>query len=134
MRVDWATLCRYIEVHDNGSALLVGAGTDIAFVANLPATIDLVLAARLVGRPDEVEHVLAGSVRRPDMTSLASFEAIFKQGVQNAYVPPGWEAGFVQRVPIQFVAEAEGPYDVVVAVDGNSRSVPFLVLLDPGVG
>jgi hypothetical protein len=134
MRVDWATLCRYVEVDDNGSALVVGAGTDIVFVANFPATIDFVLAARLVGQPDEVEHVLAGSVRRPDMTSLASFEEIFRQGVQNAYVPPSWEAGFVRRVAIQFVAEAEGPYDVFVAVDGNSRSVPFVVLLDPGVG
>jgi len=134
MRVDWATLCRYIEVHDDGSALVVGAGTDIAFVASFPATIDLVLAARLVGPPDEVEHVMAGSVRRPDMTSLTSFETIFKQGAQNAYAPPGWEAGLVQRVAIQFVADSEGPYDVVVAVDGNGRSVPFLVLLDPGVG
>ncbi len=132
MRVDWATFCRYIELHDNGSALIVGAGTDTIFVEDFPATIDLVLAARLVGPPDEAEHALGGSVRRPDMTRLASFSATFKQGPQNAYAPPGWEAGFVQRIPIQFVAEAEGPYDVVIAVDGNSRSVPFLVLQEPG--
>lgn len=131
LRVDWAILCRYVEVN-NGLATIVGAGIDQYGVQSLPATLDMALAVRLVGLPDEVDHTIEISVLDPLMQPVGTPipEQTFTLNPPLPDFPAGWEMNVPLVLQLHIEVGDPGPYTIDIKVDGHSHTHTFRVL-DP---
>ena len=128
MTIDWIIPCRYLEVHD-GLGTIIGAGVDTYWLPELPAPIQVLLAVRLLTTPEEIEsaepHVVSNRIRRPDGGLLA--ETTGEITVGGEVTRPGWLAGSMIPVVLQFEAQDEGAYMIELDVDDASKSLPIHV-------
>lgn len=137
MNVDWIIPCRFVEVHDN-LGTLVGAGIDTFWLPELPAAVQVVMAIRLLGLPEElatdVQHRGRNLVRGPDGETVSDISGEFTiAGGEHAR--PDWLQGIILPLVIQFQATEAGTYTFEHMVDDSSASVPLHVVqgLPPGV-
>lgn len=97
MNVDWIIPCRFVEVHDN-LGTLVGAGIDTFWLPELPAAVQVVMAVRLLGLPEElatdVQHRGRNVVRGPDGETVSDISGEFTiAGGEQAR--PDWLQGII---------------------------------------
>jgi len=129
MRVGWAIPCRYVEV-TNGLATIVGAGSNIFWVPEFPAVVDLMMAVQILGGEEEIghEYEIRGHVLGPDMQPVApGMTGQFAFGESAALKPDGWEETAIVPIGMQFPAEVEGPYTWEFAIGDRSTTVSLLV-------
>lgn len=129
MHIDWAIPCRYVEVHDN-LGTIIGAGVDTYWVRDLPTTIQVVLAIRVLGMADElteeVAHSSANRVRDPSGEIVSEISGDFRIGAE--VVREDWLTGFIVSSVVQFEVTQEGTYTIDTDVDGSSQSLPIHVV------
>ncbi len=134
MRVDWAIICRYAEVAQDGLATLVGAGIDSFWLPEFPAELAVLVAVRFVGPDSELHaehpHELTARVLDPQMIQIAELTSPFviERGPRH---PEGWEGGAIVATLHRFRAETAGAYTIDIAVDGNHQTVPVIVNQGP---
>ena len=121
LRVEWAIACRYAEVNNN-LATIVGAGIDHMYVPALPMNVQVVLAVRLVGDPEEATsetHTLRCVAFGPDtLDELARAEGeLDMRG--SAVLSSDWLASIHVPMGVMFHAESEGAYRLEVSVDDS---------------
>jgi hypothetical protein len=127
VRIDWAILCKFVEVTD-GLATIVGAGIDNIQVPGFPIAVPLQVCIRIVGLPDNEDHNLRVQLLDEQMEPvLEPLETTFKMDKKNPQHPPGWEAQAIQPLRVQFEAKAAGAHTLDISVDGTSRTLSFLV-------
>lgn len=77
MNVDWLIPCRYVEVHDN-LGTIVGAGIDTYWLPQLPTGLQVLIAVRLQGLPEELtpdtEHSITQIIAGPEGDVIAKVE------------------------------------------------------------
>jgi hypothetical protein len=140
VNIDWIIPCRYAEVHDN-LATIVGAGIDTWWLPDLPQTVQVGVAMRLLASADELgpdhDHTVRNIVRDPAGNTLSDLAETFNAGsVEQAdRARADWLNGMAFVTIIQFQATDEGTYTFELIVDSSSKSVPFHVVhgLPPGV-
>ena len=127
MRVDWAIICRYVEVN-NGLATIVGGGLDVFTVVAVPVELPITIALRAVGLPDANEHTLEVLVIDPMMAPAgeAGVQAKFTMAA-NPNHPPGWELNLTAPIIVNVPIEQAGTYTIDIKVDGHSHTMPFRV-------
>lgn len=129
MRVDWAILCRYVEIN-NGLATIVGGGIDRYGPTALPVTLQITAAVRLAGLPDTNDHTIEIRVLDPSMAPIGTPipPQTFQLGQTSPNHPPGWESQVL--LPMQVVVEVAeaGAYTLDIKVDGHSHTQPFRVV------
>lgn len=134
MRVDWAIPCRYAEVHDN-LATVIGAGITHLWPTELPATIGLMLAIRLIFLPDEVDpqamHKLRVAAMAPGGGMLQQVEGDLNIGRPSVAPDENEFQGVHVPMALQFQAEVEGTYMLEITVDGHTTGVPLHVAPGP---
>jgi len=137
VNVDWVIPCRFIEVHDN-LGTLIGAGIDTFWVAALPTEIQVPMAIRLSGLPEElhpdVPHAARNIIRGPDGSTLGDEAAQFTIGSQAAVERPEWLHGVLLHTLVGFTATEDGTYTFEHIVDDSSMSVPLHVVHGPPPG
>jgi len=129
VRVEWAILCRYCEVGQQG-ATIIGGGIDYVTVPQIPGQVQVMMAVRLVGSEGEVgpgkEHEIVASVLDPSMQEIHLFTAKLT-ATQGPKFRPGWEGSAIIPMVHRFVAETPGAYTMNIAVDGRSQSLHIFV-------
>jgi uncharacterized protein DUF6941 len=130
VNLDWVIPCRYVEVHDN-LGTIIGAGIDTYWLPELPATIAVVLAVRLLAMadelPEDVRHHAVNRVRGPHGELLSEVGGEFNMGGVEA-AQPEWLAGFIVPSLVQIEVTEEGTYTIEHEVDGSSKSLPIHVI------
>ena len=129
MNIDWAIPCRYVEVHDN-LGTIIGAGIDTFWFADLPAQLQVALAVRLVGLPDEFtldqQHTARNVVRDPSGEVVTEVGGEFTMEAESARAD--WLASVIAHVVVQFEVSEEGTYTIELNVDDASSSLPIHVV------
>jgi hypothetical protein len=128
VRVDWAILCRYVEVN-NGLATVIGGGIDRYTVPQLPAQLGLTIALRLVGLPDMAEHTLQVEVFDPSMNPAGQPlpTAKLRQSALGPDHPAGWEVNVIVPTQVRLEVTEYGTYTVSIKVDGQAHTMAFRV-------
>lgn len=128
MNVDWVIPCRYIEIHDN-LGTLIGAGLDTFWVPEFPVQIQIAVAIRLSGLPEElqpdVRHAVRNIIRGPDGSTVSEIGGEMGLGVAQSVERPDWLQGVMMHTIIGFEATVEGTYTFEHVVDQSSQSVPL---------
>jgi hypothetical protein len=138
VNIDWVIPCRFIEVHEN-LGTLIGAGIDTFWVPGLPANIQIAMAIRLSGLPEElrpeIEHTGRNIIRKPDGSTLSEDGGTLNVGLAQALARPDWLQGVMMQTVISFEAAEEGTYTFEHIVDSSSFSIPLHVVqgAPPGV-
>jgi hypothetical protein len=131
VNIDWLIPCRYVEVHDN-LGTIVGAGIDTFWLPDLPAPLQVAIAVRLQGLPDEltpdVMHPLRQIIRGPDGETVSEMSGEAAFGAQQEIARPDWLQGVLLPVVVGFEVEAEGTYTFEFMIDDSSASVPLHVV------
>jgi hypothetical protein len=134
VRVDWATPCRYAEVHDN-LATIVGGGIDHLWPPSLPAPIGVFMAIRLIFLPEEVagqgQFQLRVAAMAPDGSLLNQVEGQINIGGPRVVPDPTEFQGLHVPMAVQFMAQTEGRYQLDITVDGHTYSVGLHVAAGP---
>jgi hypothetical protein len=129
VRIDWAVVCRYIEVN-GGLATIVGGGIDTYTLAAFPADLQVIMAVRVVAQDDEVgpdrPHTFGVKVLDPSMEPISELPTPFTLG-GSRHKRPGWESGTILSVVHVFHAETPGVYTIDLSVDGRSHPVSIVV-------
>jgi hypothetical protein len=130
-RIDWAIPCRYVEV-TGGTATIVGAGVDTYWVDDFPAHIEVLLAVRIVGLPDELRQQTDLLVRMldPDMSELGRLEGSFT-GEPGPGHYEGWEIQAIEPLAVRFEALVQGAYTVDLQLGGKGRTVTVMIAQGP---
>ena len=122
MRVEWAIACRYAEVNDN-LFTIIGAGIDNMYVPTLPMPVQVAVAARLVGTPEELTartHTVRCVAYGPDdVEELARAEGQMELRDLQVRNPADWLASLHVPMGIVFPVSAEGAYRLEVGVDDS---------------
>ena len=113
---------------------IVGAGIDNMYVPTLPMNVQVVVAARLVGEPEELTartHTVRCVAYGPDdLAELARAEG--QMELRDLQVRnPDWLASLHLPMGIVFPAETEGAYRLEVGVDDSDA---YLLPLHIGAG
>ena len=136
MNLDWVIPCRYVEVHDN-LGTIVGAGIDTYWVPELPTTINVVLAVRLLAMADElaedVQHTAVNRVRDPQGEVASEVVGEFAMGGSEG-ANADWLSGIMVNTLVQVQVTEEGTYTIEHEVDGSSKSLPIHVVHAPPPG
>lgn len=136
MHIDWVIPCRYAEVHDN-LGTIVGAGIDRYWWPELPAQMQVVLALRFSGLPEEIpgEHDLVNIVRGPGGEEIARAEGRLAFGELQGDARPDYLQGIQLQSVVIFEATEEGTYSVEFELDKVSTYVvPLHVIHGPPPG
>ncbi len=136
MNLEWVIPCRYVEVHDN-LGTIVGAGIDTWWVLELPTTINVVLAIRLLAMADElgedVQHTAVNRVRDPHGDVVSEVVGEFAMGGGEA-ANPEWLTGIMVNTVVQVEVTEEGTYTIEHEIDGSTLSLPIHVVNGPPPG
>jgi hypothetical protein len=136
VNLDWVIPCRYVEVHDN-LGTIVGAGIDTYWVRELPTTIQVVLAIRLLAMADElgeaVQHTAVNRVRDPRGEVVSEVGGEFAMGGGDA-ARPDWLTGIMVNSLVQLEVTEEGTYTIEHEVDGSVESLPIHIVHGPPPG
>jgi len=137
VNLDWVIPCRYLEVHEN-LGTIIGAGIDTYWLAELPQTIAVVLAIRLLATAEELEesvqHRAINRVRDPHGEQISEVGDEFAMGGGEP-ARPDWLTGIIVPSLVQIEVTEEGTYTIEYELDGSSKSLPIHVVhgLPPGV-
>jgi hypothetical protein len=131
MRVQWATLARYAEAEaETGLITIVGAGAEVLGVPSFPNHVITFLAVqfRYPEAEADYEHVVAFTVRDPDLQTVGrSVEVPFEPAL-NPFHAPGWEALFSIAGPMSFTVDEAGTYSIGIDVAGaHAAEIPFRI-------
>jgi hypothetical protein len=136
VNVDWLIPCRYVEVNNN-LATIVGAGIDTFWLPQLPAPLQVSIAVRLQGLPDELaaSHPVRQIIRGPDGEAVSEMQGDAMFGGPGQQVQrPDWLQGVIMPAVIGFQVEHEGTYTFEFMIDSAGASVPLHVIHGlPGV-
>jgi hypothetical protein len=129
VNIDWVIPCRYVEIHDN-LGTIVGAGVDKYFVAELPATLQVILAIRLLLMEEEldeaVQHRSVSRVRDPRGEVLSEIAGDFAIG--GSHRAPEWLAGVMLATVVVFEVTEAGTYTIEHDVDDSVSSLPIHIV------
>jgi hypothetical protein len=135
MNIDWVIPCRYVEVHDN-LGTIIGAGIDTFWCMELPTTIQVVLAVRLLALDDELDeevaHQALNRVRDPNGELVSEVGGEFRIG--GDAIHKDWLQGIMVSSLVQIEVTEEGTYMIEHEVDGTSKSLPIHIVLGPPPG
>ena len=130
MNLDWVIPCRYVEVHDN-LGTIIGAGIDTFWLPELPQTITVVLAVRLLATPEEldenVQHTAINRVRDPSGELVSEVGGEFSVGGGDS-ARPDWLTGIILPSLVQIEVTEAGTYMIEHELDGSSKSLPIHVV------
>jgi hypothetical protein len=117
---------------------MIGAGIDTLWPAELPASIQVTTAVRLIGLPEELgdgqKHLARTVVRGPDGDIVSEMEGEFElEGGPEEVLHPDWLQGIVLNLAVGFEAAGEGTYKIEHSVDASSASVAMHIRLGPKV-
>ncbi len=130
MNIDWIIPCRFVEVHD-GLATIIGAGIDTLWVEELPAQVQVVLAIRLLGMAEEldheIKHAFTNRIRDPQGKVIGEVSGEIAIGATPAR--PEWLAGITLPLAAGFEAAEEGTYTLEFAFDDAEKSLPIHVVV-----
>jgi hypothetical protein len=131
VRVDWVVPCRYAETPGDGTATILGGGTDTFWVAELPAEIAIFLAMRVAGTEDEWRdetHSLSIKLVRPDLAEEVTLSGDLRIEQFSPLKQPGWEAGMLIPALQRWIAREYGLYTLEVFIDDRrQKSVPISI-------
>lgn len=136
MNLDWVIPCRYLEVHDN-LGTIIGAGIDTYWLRELPQTIAVVIAVRLLATAEEldenVQHNAINRVRDPRGELVSEVGGEFAMGGGES-ARPDWLTGIILPSLVQIEVTEEGTYTIEHELDGSSKSLPIHIVhgLPPG--
>ena len=136
MNIDWLISCRFVEVHDN-LGTIVGAGIDTFWLRELPGAIQIMLAIRLVGLPEEFtseqRHPMATRIKAPNGDTLSEAKGEFAVEAEGAR--PGYLAGVTIPTAVRFDVRDEGTYAIECEFGDAWKSLPIHVVhgLPPGL-
>jgi Family of unknown function (DUF6941) len=135
VNLDWVIPCRYVEVHNN-LGTIVGAGVDTFWVRELPATVQVVLAIRLLAMADEigedVKHSATNRVRNPNGDLVSEVGGEFTVAGENAH--QDWLTGIMVTGVVQLEVTEAGTYTLEAEVDGSTESLPIHIVHGPPPG
>jgi hypothetical protein len=136
VNLEWVIPCRYVEVHDN-LGTMVGAGIDTWWLQELPTTINVLLAVRLLAMAEElsedVQHTAVNRVRNPEGEIVSEVGGEFAMGGGEA-ASPDWLTGIMVTTFVQVEVTEEGTYTIEHEVDGSTRSLPIHIVHGPPPG
>ena len=117
LKVDWALACRYAEVNNN-LATMVGGGIDHTYLPALPAPMQVIVLARLIGPPEEFqgEHNVACAAFAPDLSELARVDGTL---VMPEIPPTDWLLAVYYPMAVQYMAPTAGAYRIEVGIDDS---------------
>ena len=130
MRVQWATLARYAEAEESGLMTIVGAGTELFGLPNLPSRLTTCLALQLRFPEAEAdhEHRVTFTVRDPNLQPVGRPVEIPFAPALNPMHTAGWEALFSIGGAISFTVDVAGTYSIGVDLTGaHAAEIPFRV-------
>ena len=138
MKVEWGTICEQIDAAQTPRIDLLAANSAGVYLVGqtVPADVAVTLALCIVGTREEaaVGGILnvAVIVLRPDGTVAGGTNLIwaFEEGRRPEFPEPPVR----QIVPLHFafVADVEGPYGVVIRVEGeDALMLPYAVVCVP---
>jgi hypothetical protein len=135
----WAIPCTHVTLQD-GIAAIEGGCFDLLGAPSLPAPIEFIAFARVLGMPEEfteeadrdVEVYLTG----PGMEPLVSLQFEVPTSEPGPDHAEGWEMNAMIPIVIQFTAQAEGAHMIDFYVNGRVQRcpIPFRVLVQPAAG
>lgn len=129
-RVDWAIPCRYAEQAPDGTATIVGAGTN-HITADLPATLGVMIAMKVVVPEAEARDPIVIDVEMagPDLQpAMPRMEMTLSLGDRSPNLPDGWEEHTSAFVLITWTATVPGTYGLVLTPrDGKGETVDLIV-------
>jgi hypothetical protein len=121
VRVDWAIPCRYAEVHPQGGATIIGAGTDALVVPTLPSPGQILFAVRLVGAPEELDgttsHAVLCRLFRPNGESMGEQRA--ELGASVTQLVSGYLADVTLPIGVVLEITEYGTYDIEFQIDDS---------------
>jgi hypothetical protein len=135
LRVDWAIVCRYVEIN-GGLATIVGGGVDGYTVGELPSPLLMTFAMRLLGLPSQdgqPSQVRAAiKILDPMMESTGNDLAVEFPVTPNPSHPAGWEMSVIIPVQMRFEATIAGTYTAHIVVDDDDpHTIAFRVDVPP---
>lgn len=136
LRVDWAIACRYAEVNTN-LATIIGGGIDHMYVPALPQNVQVIVATRMVGDPQELlgqPHTVRCVAFHPHtLDEIARAEG--QMNLQGPVVQQDWLASIHIPMGIIFPADAEGAYRLEVSADESDAYIlPMHISTNPPPG
>jgi hypothetical protein len=132
VRVTLALLARYAETEPDGGLLnIIGGGTDVFGVAELPVEFSMPFALALrFDEPEADTPILVSMViRGPDLQDLGPDTDFSIIPTLGAYHAPGWEGVFYIAGVIGLYAEQHGGHSIGIRLDGIEAGViPFQII------
>ena len=132
MNIEWAVTCRYAE-GDGTRANLMGVGTDVLIVQQIPGPVGTFLAVRMAASRDEMEpgqtHVLTGQVYDPggepvvgpDGQPAAPLQAQFGAERPVQQLVPGFLINPLVTFGVQWWVTEAGSYSIALQVNGGEE-------------
>jgi hypothetical protein len=133
MRLDWTIPCMGVSLENAVITRLEGAGWDELHVEGLPAEIEFIVLARLLGQPEEYAeegHTMEANLTGPGMEGVANVVFDLPTSEPGPDHPEGWEMNALIPIVLQFTANSEGTYMVDLYINGRyqqGRSIPFRI-------
>jgi hypothetical protein len=130
LHIDYAIPCRYVEANGN-LATIVGAGIDTWQVAELPADLGTMVAARAVAAPADVTGQMVAlhcHVESPDGSSCRD---VLDGSVGPVDLPDArqdWAIGVFFPIAVRWRAEVEGAYTLHLRIDESEHPLPLHVV------
>jgi len=129
LNIAWLIPCRYVEVHDN-LGTIVGAGVDTFWLEQLPSAIQVMLAIRLVGLPEEftpeVEYRTATRIKDPSGEIMSEVSGGARIGADSAR--PDYLVGVTMPIAVGFEVAEEGTYAIEFEFGEAWSSIPIRVV------
>jgi hypothetical protein len=126
VRVTWAVLCRYVEVHD-GLGTIVGAGVDRIGVPELPAQVVATMAVRISGTSEEfAEFEVSAAVSGPNL------DVVFDETFPPVLMPltstdPRIDVAWTLPIAFAFEVVDAGVHTIDLTIGGASARQSILV-------
>jgi Family of unknown function (DUF6941) len=119
VNVDWAIPCRYAEVHPQGGSTIVGAGTDLHTVPELPMAVPVLFTVRFIGAPEELDgvtpHPVSCRIFGPDGGQLGEQSVELTSAVTQRV--PGYLADVTLPIGIVLEVTEHGTYGIEFQID-----------------
>jgi hypothetical protein len=117
-------------VHDN-LGTIVGAGIDTFWLPELPAAVQLMVAIRLVGLPEEFTedqtHATATRIKDPAGQTVSEAAGEFTVSAEGAR--PDFLTGVTIPAAVRFEVDQEGTYAVEYEFGGSAQTIPIHVVV-----
>lgn len=130
MQVDWAIPCRFVEVQQPYGATIVGAGSDLVMLPQVPAPVQVLFAVRYVGMEEdldgEAEHPFACRIYQPNGQKVGEQGGRLK-AIASLRVS-GYAADLIVPAAVVLDVREYGTYSVEFSIDDSNRRVPIHVV------